>query len=41
MLGQAMRNNNQKSDIRFIRNVVAPKQPAPFKALSAANIIYQ
>ena len=32
--------NNQKSDIRFIRSVAAPKQTHPLKVQSAVNIQY-
>lgn len=33
-------NHNKKSDIKFIRNVAAPKKSPSFKVQSAANILY-
>lgn len=33
-------NHNKKSDIKFIRNVAAPKKSPSFKTQSAAHIMY-
>lgn len=34
-------HNNKKSDIRFIRNVAAPKKSPSFKSHSSSSIHYQ